>query len=248
LFEMIRNKARTSTRLFAARLAARLGQFGIDPFCDIYTRGIQFSPKTIFDVGANHGHVSARFAKKYPTAMIYAFEPSRRNLRGIQRTTESHTNVCIVPVALSARVGTANFVDDDRDHTMSRIESAPCPSQGSYEINTQTLDEFCREQSVTNIDYLKIDTEGHDHEVLAGATSMLRNAHVAFVEVEAGINPDNHFHAPFEAMKSDLESLDYRLFGVYEQVHEWPTQRPHLRRVNAVFIPITIGNSIGNPS
>jgi hypothetical protein len=56
------------------------------------------------------------------------------------------------------------------------------------------------------------------------------------VEVEAGMNASNKRHVPFETLKDYLELRSYLLFGIYEQVHEWPTKEPHLRRTNSVFI------------
>jgi hypothetical protein len=65
---------------------------------------------------------------------------------------------------------------------------------------------------------------------------MLASQAIDFVEVEAGMNPGNTRHAPFESLKAFLESNDYRLFAIYEQVEEWPTDEPHLRRTNSLFI------------
>jgi hypothetical protein len=41
-------------------------------------------------------------------------------------------------------------------------------------------------------------------------------------------------------MKAFLETMDYRLFAIYEQMYEWPSGEPQLRRVNAVFISRTV--------
>lgn len=65
---------------------------------------------------------------------------------------------------------------------------------------------------------------------------MLNEQRIDFVEVEAGMNAGNKRHVPFETLKEYLESKNYLLFGIYEQVHEWPTNEPHLRRTNAVYL------------
>lgn len=41
---------------------------------------------------------------------------------------------------------------------------------------------------------------------------------------------------PIEELKAYLEGKGYYLFGVYEQMPEWPTREPHLRRSNLVFV------------
>jgi hypothetical protein len=65
---------------------------------------------------------------------------------------------------------------------------------------------------------------------------MLAARQIDFVEVEAGMNSGNKRHVPFDDLRTHLENLDYYLFGFYEQMHEWVTREPHLRRTNPVFI------------
>ena len=65
---------------------------------------------------------------------------------------------------------------------------------------------------------------------------MLTEQRIDLVQVEAGMNNSNKRHVPFETLKDYLQSHGYFLFGVYEQVSEWPTKEPHLRRTNLAFI------------
>ena len=99
-----------------------------------------------------------------------------------------------------------------------------------------TLDDFCQDQKINHISYLKVDTEGADLDVLQGARGALERNEIDFVEVEAGMNPHNKYHVPLEKLKSFLEGHDYYIFGIYEQVREWIEKKPNLRRTNAVFI------------
>jgi FkbM family methyltransferase len=226
---------RSKTQLVAKILAGRLGHFGIDPFFDMKSRGILFRPKAIFDVGANHGAVATRLAKRFPEAMIFAFEPSQWNFSELSKRVEQLPKVRCIKAALSSSNGVARFQDDERAHDMSRL-TAPGDACGGYFVQTQRLTDFCCSEQINHIDYLKIDTEGHDQDVLLGAKEMLQAKSIDFVEVEAGVNPENKLHVPLEIMKTYLEGFNYRLFGIYEQIHEWPTNSPNLRRVNAVFM------------
>jgi hypothetical protein len=66
---------------------------------------------------------------------------------------------------------------------------------------------------------------------------MLTEQRIDLVEVEAGMNPSNIWHVPFEALKDFLESHMYFLFGIYEQENGlWASREPHLRRTNPIFI------------
>ena len=50
------------------------------------------------------------------------------------------------------------------------------------------------------------------------------------------MNPENHWHVPWESLNRLLASFTYSLFSIYQQQHEWPTGAPHLRRSNPVYI------------
>jgi hypothetical protein len=52
------------------------------------------------------------------------------------------------------------------------------------EVPTIRGDEFCEGQGVKKIDFLKIDAEGHDLEVLKGFEGMLARSRVGVVQVE----------------------------------------------------------------
>jgi hypothetical protein len=107
---------------------------------------------------------------------------------------------------------------------------------------------FCIEQKIDAIDYLKIDTEGHDRAVLTGFDAMLKRHAVAMVEVEAGLHPENRRHVPFEEFKAHLEPLGYRLFDIREIASE-RSGRPNLRRCNMVFASTSLleANPRGGP-
>ena len=107
---------------------------------------------------------------------------------------------------------------------------------GTETVHVCSLDDFCSHHEIENIDYLKIDTEGYELQVLQGAERLLQSGMIRFIELEAGMNPDNDRHTPMELIKDHLEKRDYRLFGIYEQINEWPTSEPWLRRTNLVFM------------
>lgn len=96
-------------------------------------------------------------------------------------------------------------------------------------------DTFCAERAIEEIGFLKIDTEGHDLEVLRGFRTMLKAARIDLVEVEVSMNPENRRHVPFERAKSYLERFGYRLFLIHEQAREGAARGPIIRRANVVF-------------
>jgi FkbM family methyltransferase len=52
----------------------------------------------------------------------------------------------------------------------------------SYSIHIHTLDNYCSDNNIEHIDYLKIDTEGYDFEVIKGASEMINK--IRFIQFE----------------------------------------------------------------
>ena len=211
---------------------------GIDVTRDIARELPTYKVRTIFDVGANVGKTALQFSARYPDAQIFCFEPVSATFAQMEKNLKGHPRLHCFKLGLGAAAGHAE-ISGEADSAMFSIgrtdrEASSGATKETVEITT--LDIVCVQQNLDELQYLKIDTEGLDLEVLKGAERMLSAHRIDFVEVEAGMNPRNTWHVPLEVLKSHLEARGYLLFGIYEQVREWPTKQPHLRRANAVFI------------
>lgn len=103
-------------------------------------------------------------------------------------------------------------------------------------VSLTTIDEFCAARGVVSIDYLKIDTEGNDLNVLIGAAAMLDRNAIKIIAAEVSTNHDNMRHVPFDDIYRFMCPKGYRVFGLYEQTPEFFEGRPNLRRANVVYI------------
>jgi FkbM family methyltransferase len=134
---------------------------------------------TVYDVGANLGD-KAEIFRRIP-ARVVCFEPDRTNIEFLRQRFRNRTDVTIVGKALSDRTGTAEFhVFEEGDclNTLSpkwadvvvrefgpRFGVAKTLA-GSYRVDTVTLDQAFA--WLGRPDYLKIDVEGHELQVLLG--------------------------------------------------------------------------------
>ncbi|MCP4595376.1 FkbM family methyltransferase [Neptuniibacter sp.] len=216
--------------------------FGVSIDHDIAQRFPDFQLNVIFDVGANVGQSALRYASTYPSSAIYCFEPIKatheRLLRNIERKDHKGQVQCF-NMALGASEGTGTMVSDGvstMNYLVNESRTHAANLKKTESVNISTLDEFCKANQISKISYLKIDTEGGDLDVLKGSEELLNTKGVDIVEVEAGMNPNNKHHVPLEILKAFLEENSYFIFGIYEQVNEWPKREPHLRRSNIVFI------------
>jgi FkbM family methyltransferase len=221
---------------FQERLATLRNGFphGSNPFIDIDRRLTRTAVDVIFDVGANVGQSTLEFRRWYPNATIHCFEPIASTFERLQANVRPMRRVNAHKLAFGDAARTvAMQVAALSD--MSGVDST-FDTTRTENVEVQALDQFCHRHKIDRIDYLKIDTEGHDLKVLEGAESLLTTDSVAIVQVEAGMNPDNRFHVAGTDLAAYLQRFGYRLFGIYEQTLQWPTADAYLRRANLVFV------------
>lgn len=136
---------------------------------------------TVFDIGANRGHVTLVFARSVGTnGRVVAFEPVPSLLAAIGENVALNglSNVTICPKALSDSEGTIQFEYSDQHSTQGKIPNVePGLKVDNVElitVETITLDEYLSsDSSLPSPDMMKIDVEGAAGLVLKGARATI---------------------------------------------------------------------------
>ena len=71
---------------------------------------------------------------------------------------------------------------------------------------TDTLDNFCKK--ITKIDILKIDTEGHELEVLKGGKNILHNTNIIQIEI---MEKKKKFSKKFKKVDNFLKKYNFEI-------------------------------------
>lgn len=194
-----------------------------------------WTPQVIFDVGANIGQSAKAYARQFPAAALHCFEPSPDAFVQLVMATARFPNVTAHCLALG-RVDATLALTQGRYSTLNRLLPAKAPRPDSaVPVPVRPGADLFHALNLARIDFLKIDTEGHDLEVLLGFLPVL--GQVDFIQVEAGMNPYNSSHVPLRAFEDLLQPLGFQLFHIFDQKMEWKRGgRPVLRRCNPVFI------------
>jgi len=125
----------------------------------------------MIDVGAHHGHALFPFLHK--GWRVFAFEPDNGNRaileKRLEHSGELRSLIRLDDRAVSDHVSTGlAFYRSDQSSGISGL-SAFHPSHVSKQtVDTTTLSEVLAEDDLPGVDFLKIDTEGHDLFVLRG--------------------------------------------------------------------------------
>jgi len=145
-----------------------------------------FYPKVIYDLGANVGVSSLFFATLYPKASIYGFEPLPENLevcllnyRGIANQSR------VLPWAIGSKTGQAAF-DCKNDSRGGRLETAqPDPNlhtTSRIQVRIISVADLIDQEGLPVPDFLKIDVEGAELDVLEGIKGYANSVKLIYLE------------------------------------------------------------------
>lgn len=136
----------------------------------------------VVDVGAHHGFYTILAARRVGmSGRVIAFEPSPTEYRKLMQHLKLNrlsSRVWVFPYALSSEEGEATlFVSMGRRNSglnslrsLERIQSG-----GNIIVQTMTLDNFAKIYGINKIDFVKVDAEGAELEVLKGAKGIIRS-------------------------------------------------------------------------
>jgi FkbM family methyltransferase len=143
-----------------------------------------FRPRVIMDVGASEGSWSLLAYSQFPDADYVLIEPLEEHALALRRLTEWNPRFHFVAAALGERKGTAQLqvTTDLAGSSCLHYPNIDAARQRSVVI--RTADELL-EEGVFPVapDLIKIDVQGYELRVLAGAEKILQTAAVLIVEV-----------------------------------------------------------------
>lgn len=95
---------------------------------------------------------------------------------------------------------------------------SPADTRNQIEVATQTIDNFCRQRSIDHINILKMDVQGAEYAVLAGAREMLTRQLIDIVYMEVITVPVYVGRRKLHEYLAFFDSYDYELFDFYNPV------------------------------
>ena len=156
--------------------------------------------KTVFDVGAHKGEFSSSLLPAIKSLKIYAFEPQSEIFIEIKKKYKNSKNIFLYNKAISnknknkklkinIKTSTSTFSEYNKNSYWKKVKELLLTGSNKSSfikneiVKAITIDSFCKKNNIKNIDLLKIDTEGHEAEVLKGASKMLKK-NISYVLIE----------------------------------------------------------------
>lgn len=192
-----------------------------------------FFPRHVFDVGAYQGDFAALCFDLWPETKVTCFEVLPKPLSRISELKRDQRNLKIFPCLLGAKSSdnvefhlaeTASSVLVEREH--------PLAEKATYPM--RTVDDVVEHECLGDSpDFLKMDVQGYELEVLKGATHTLPSVQVVLAEVNLlDIHSEVPLLAEFVSWMSSRRWLAYDICGL--------TRRPldhALWQADIIFVP-----------
>lgn len=123
--------------------------------------------------------MSLNFAKQAPKGKVYAFEPTHYAIEKLKRNLELNHEIgkIIQPVQtfISCEGTAQNKIKAFASWKINKeVGSDQHPVHGGKAMSTEgvpttTIDDYVKEKQINRLDFIKIDTDGHEFDVLLGA-------------------------------------------------------------------------------
>lgn len=181
----------------------------------------------IFDVGANKGQSISFFRGVYPSANLYAFEPSKNVFNILQSRTKNDEKTSVYNIGMGSSTETRDFYQSILDETSTFVLpnfksdymkkkakilfSKPEKLFTLVRSEITTIDLFVAENRIGNIDILKIDVEGFEFEVLTGALRTISDGIVNVIQLER--HEDDMRDDNFPEIDEFLKIHSYTIIG-----------------------------------
>lgn len=175
-----------------------------------------------FDIGANIGRYCQLLNDSFPESEIYAFEPNPYTFEILKKNTQSK-NIKIFNFGF----GTNNikskiytYKDDLISGHASIYEKfkdvinkdTAIKEVLAIDIEIKTLDSFCFEYGLTYLDFVKIDAEGSEFNIIKGATKLIERNRIGIIQFE--FNVTNILSRTFLKDFYDTLSLNYNFYRI----------------------------------
>lgn len=173
------------------------------------------------DVGAHVGIWTIPIALSRPRAAVHAFEASPSTFQQLKVNVEKNglDNVTLTNAAVFSDAGFVTFQAPQNASVFGRIYS-PLNSRGRYNdaiqlsVPSLTIDQYCYDRKIEQIELLKIDVEGAEWQVLRGCSRMLMNQKVRLLWIELDEDNQRDFASSIDNIANLMSGMGYSFYRV----------------------------------
>jgi FkbM family methyltransferase len=183
-------------------------------------------PIVVIDIGCRWGFAD-RFLHHISDLQLYGFDPDKSECERLD-AKYSHENIHLIPHALAEKSGKYDFYETlepacssifrPHKHLTDNYPSLKCAEMVKESVvDAVSLDDWATGASVEYADYLKLDTQGSELDILRGAIMLLET--VRLIELEVQFNPMYDGAASYSDIDQFLRERGFVLWNFSTLVH-----------------------------
>lgn len=141
----------------------------------------------LFDVGANQGGWSLAANRLFPEAAIHAFEIAQPTAKRLAQNIRNISNIVVNDFGLGAAAADTKIrYYENADYLTTTVDYQNVHDSQFLPAALQQGDHYAKTNNIEHIDFLKIDVEGMERQVLQGFAEMLSKRAIDVIQFEYG--------------------------------------------------------------
>ncbi|MES2307862.1 MAG: FkbM family methyltransferase [Verrucomicrobiota bacterium] len=191
-----------------------------------------FAPRMIVDVGAYEGNWTKMVYEIYPEAQFLMVEPQESKktiLQGVVQQLAPRVSLVSSLLGGEDQKSISFYPSETGSSVLPEIHSAGVPSQT---LQMRTLASILNEKGFPVPDFIKLDVQGYELEVLKGCKDLLKTASVVLLEV--AVQPCNQGAPSFNEVLDYMNEHDFIPFDFGTFFRSANDSR--LRQVDLIFV------------
>ena len=145
----------------------------------LFYHAIEPQIRTIFDVGSRYDSEFTAFH-----GIVHYFDPVDEYIDRLQQKSNHNIKSYFNPFGLSNSTGTISYYPKFQSFHNRTLTCKSDDEQNKKILNIRRGIDYIRESEISQVDFMKIDTEGHELEVMKGFEGFLQN--VKIIQFEYG--------------------------------------------------------------
>ena len=177
----------------------------------------------IFDVGQNMGQSTDMFLKilkinDISNYEIHAFEPEKKSYDVCYKKFSTNKNIILNNIGLSDNnsVKQRDFYEYENNlyNSLYKIDRTHFKVKNVSQVFITSINKYCEENNINKINFLKIDTEGEEPNIIEGASHLISKNLIHYIDTELTVGS---FYLNKKSNILDIENKltpMYCLFGI----------------------------------
>jgi FkbM family methyltransferase len=141
----------------------------------VFVRLLLLPGMKVVDIGANYGVYTLAMARIVgPEGAVWAFEPASTTMSYLRTSMEHNrmSHVRLVQKAVSSRNGTSDL-SLNADAELNTLSDSPDGTKQRETVELVTLDDCANEFDWSGLEFIKLDAEGEEHNIVIGGLKLL---------------------------------------------------------------------------